>query len=290
MNTQIIKGFPNYNSPGFSMDEYRDIYRYNNVIVHAFSSQVFYDEHWGTLTIKSAFGGDENYISSGCRYRVQDRSFLVINDGASYSSYIDSPGSVESLALFFNRPTVLEMYHFLGSNDQGLLDNPFFYKNYTGEFELFTNSSPIIIEQIVSIRKLLNTDKLCRENLDLIMRSILENTIKLKLEEKKFVSGISSQTSGTIEELYKRLGRAKDYMHSNYNENVTINELAKIACLCPNHMIRRFKDLFKTTPHQYLTKIRLENSKVLLAESKLSISEICNNVGFISLGTFLNSF
>ncbi|MDQ3019771.1 MAG: AraC family transcriptional regulator [Bacteroidota bacterium] len=289
-NLKIIRSFPDYNSPGFNQNDYRNIFKEHNVIVHAASSNIFYAEHWGTLTIKSAFGGDENFISGGCRYRVRDKSFLIINDGFLYSSYIDSPSPVDSLALFFNRKFTAEMFHYSNSTDTELLDNPLYYKNFNAEFDIYTNNSIVILNYLYKLKFLLKADTTKPDTFDYILRDILEMVIKFKISEIKFVTDIPALTLNAKKELYKRLERAKDYMHSNYNEDVSINTLAKVACLCPNHLIRRFKKFYGITPHQYLTKVRIDNSKIFLTESTLPVTEVCSMVGFQSLGSFSSLF
>jgi transcriptional regulator GlxA family with amidase domain len=47
-----------------------------------------------------------------------------------------------------------------------------------------------------------------------------------------------------------------------------------------------FKQAFDQTPHQYLMRRRIEQAKVLLTASELSVTEVCFAVGFQSLGSF----
>lgn len=290
MQVQIINHFPDYSAPGFSMDEYTDLFKTKNVIVHASSSHIYYGEHWGTFTIKTAFGGEENYFSSGCRYRVNDRSFLIINRGCEYSSLIDSVSPVESLALFFTMSFTAEIFHYANSSDKELLDNPLYYKNYNPDFDIHENSSAVILDYLYSIRRLLNSEHVKQCELDYLMREIFERILNYKISEVKFVSDIPLLTLTAKKELYKRLGRVKDYIHSNYSDEVSINRLAEVACLCPHHLVRRFKKFYGVTPHQYLTNVRIDNSKNMLAASTLPVSEICTLAGFQSAGTFSSLF
>ncbi|MBA3357135.1 MAG: helix-turn-helix transcriptional regulator [Pyrinomonadaceae bacterium] len=58
------------------------------------------------------------------------------------------------------------------------------------------------------------------------------------------------------------------------------------ACLSPNHFLRTFKQAFHQTPHQYLTRIRLEHAQGLLAQTNQPVTDVCFAVGFESLGSF----
>ena len=56
------------------------------------------------------------------------------------------------------------------------------------------------------------------------------------------------------------------------------------------HFIRTFRDTFGETPHRYLQRRRVERSMFLLRETDRSITDICLDVGFTSLGTFSRTF
>jgi AraC-like DNA-binding protein len=75
-----------------------------------------------------------------------------------------------------------------------------------------------------------------------------------------------------------------------FAEPVTLSEVAGIACLSPNHLLRSFRKIFGTSPHQLLTERRLEEAKRLLMTTDLSVTEICLASGFESLGSFSSLF
>jgi len=56
--------------------------------------------------------------------------------------------------------------------------------------------------------------------------------------------------------------------------------------MSPFHFIRRFESVFGTTPHQFRIQSRLERAKHLLALSDYSVTDVCMEVGFSSLGSF----
>jgi len=60
--------------------------------------------------------------------------------------------------------------------------------------------------------------------------------------------------------------------------------------MSPYHFARLFKQSTGFTPHQYLINSRIERAKMLLAEKKLSIAEICEYVGFRSPSHFIALF
>src|SRR5262249_17786286 len=54
--------------------------------------------------------------------------------------------------------------------------------------------------------------------------------------------------------------------------------------------IRSFRACFGETPHRYLQRRRVERAMFLLRETERSITDVCYDVGFTSLGTFSRTF
>ncbi|MCB0111661.1 MAG: helix-turn-helix transcriptional regulator, partial [Caldilineaceae bacterium] len=90
----------------------------------------------------------------------------------------------------------------------------------------------------------------------------------------------------TREELYRRLHVARDFIAASFAQPITLDEIAHVAALSPNHLLRTFKALFHATPHQYLTEARLLHASHLMRTTELSITTICLAVGFQSIGSF----
>ena len=79
-------------------------------------------------------------------------------------------------------------------------------------------------------------------------------------------------------------------MDRDYAKTLDIPTLARIAHVSEAHFIRTFRATFGETPHRYLQRRRVERAMFLLRESDLSVSEICLEVGFASLGSFGRTF
>ena len=96
--------------------------------------------------------------------------------------------------------------------------------------------------------------------------------------------------SREVEEFNRRLLRARDAMDRAYAEPLDIPTVAAVAHVSPAHFIRSFRAVFGETPHRYLQRRRVERSMFLLRETDRSITDICFDVGFPSLGTFSHTF
>jgi|SRR5579884_722008 len=93
-----------------------------------------------------------------------------------------------------------------------------------------------------------------------------------------------------VEDANRRLLRARDAMDRAYAQPLDIPKLAAVACVSPAHFIRAFRATFGETPHRYLQRRRVERSMFLLRETERSVTDICLDVGFSSLGTFSRTF
>ena len=93
-----------------------------------------------------------------------------------------------------------------------------------------------------------------------------------------------------VEESNRRMLRARDAMDRDYANPLDIATLARIAHVSEAHFIRTFRATFGETPHRYLQRRRVERAMFLLRESDASVSDICLEVGFTSLGTFSRTF
>jgi len=93
-----------------------------------------------------------------------------------------------------------------------------------------------------------------------------------------------------LEQANRRLLRARDAMDRTYAQPLDVPSLARIAFVSEAHFIRTFRSTFGETPHRYLQRRRVERSMFLLRETDRSVTDICLDVGFSSLGTFSRTF
>jgi AraC-like DNA-binding protein len=96
--------------------------------------------------------------------------------------------------------------------------------------------------------------------------------------------------SRAIEESNRRMLRARDAMDRGYAQPLNVPALARIAHVSKAHFIRTFRATFGETPHRYLQRRRVERAMFLLRETDRSVTDICLDVGFGSLGTFSRTF
>ena len=88
---------------------------------------------------------------------------------------------------------------------------------------------------------------------------------------------------------FRRLCRARDLVHDRFRDPLTVRDLARAAGMSPYHFLRLFNDVFGVTPRQYLMRVRLDHARELLVGGA-SVTDVCFDVGFSSLGSFSSLF
>ena len=120
------------------------------------------------------------------------------------------------------------------------------------------------------------------EQLHLIMQRLLHMQASIYQE----VDSVPAIRAATREELYRRLHYAREYAAALFTTPITLDDMARAACLSPNHLLRTFKQVFDQTPYQYVIAKRIAYAQELLRSTDQGVTDICFAVGFTSLGAF----
>lgn len=83
--------------------------------------------------------------------------------------------------------------------------------------------------------------------------------------------------------------RVRQFLHENYADNVTLDELARLVGLSGFHLNRVFRMEVGLPPHAYQTQVRLTNAKLLLTKG-WSIDQAAMAAGFFDQSHFTNKF
>src|SRR5215471_9910413 len=92
------------------------------------------------------------------------------------------------------------------------------------------------------------------------------------------------------DETFRRLCRARDLLATDYQSTIKLQQAAREACLSPFHFHRLFTSTFRETPHDFLTRLRIDRARQLLVCSGMSVTDVCMEVGYSSLGSFSLKF
>ena len=80
-----------------------------------------------------------------------------------------------------------------------------------------------------------------------------------------------------------QLKEVLDFIRSHYAEEITLKELADIACMSPTYFCKYFHQEMGKTPFAFLNEYRIKKAAILLDDSSLYVSDIAINCGFVKL-------
>jgi len=250
--------------------------------------------HWsgaGCLSVKSFRGGEALYDVGHGRYRVGSDSYLVLNERQPYEIAIDSEKAGEALGGVVEDGLAEEVNYCLVTPAPKLLDNPqparvepvcFFERTYPHD--------DILSPALLGFKAALQDRKDDEAWIDEQLHELIQRLLRVHRRVRREVESLPAVRASTREELYRRLHRAKEFIAASFDQPITVDEMARVACLSTNHFLRTFRQAFRQTPHQFLTAQRVERARRLLLHSDLPVTEVCLSVGFESLGSFSSLF
>jgi AraC-like DNA-binding protein len=89
--------------------------------------------------------------------------------------------------------------------------------------------------------------------------------------------------------IHTRLVTAKLFIDEHFAEDISISAIAAQACLSKFHFLRLFTRCYGTTPHQYLTRLRIRKARELM-QNGASVTKALTSTGFTSLSSFNKLF
>lgn len=88
----------------------------------------------------------------------------------------------------------------------------------------------------------------------------------------------------------ERIDRVLSYISNNYDKNLTLEDVANIACMTTNSFCRFFKKMTNKSFTQFLNEIRIKNATGILVENDMPVSQVGYDVGFNSVTNFNKQF
>ncbi|RZM21519.1 MAG: AraC family transcriptional regulator, partial [Pedobacter sp.] len=219
-------------------------------------------------------------------------SFIFLNHNTSYSNKIDSSVQVNTFSVLFDPGFVKDFEYAHGASDNALLDCSADHKD----------GQPLFVESIYPLQ---GNIRYTLSHLKRHIDSGMDNQLLLSeylnhclinyydvycSEVTNREASLQFLNKSTKSEILRRLSVAKDYIISNYNKNICLEEIAQIACLSVNHLLRTFRQAYKQSPHQFLTNFRLQQAKYYLKNTDYPVNEIVDIVGFECPSSFIRLF
>jgi AraC family transcriptional regulator len=221
----------------------------------------------GRVTVE--VGGNEFHLSAG--------ETALINPAAMYGLRSPQQQPIELLTLVLHPLTIADAATKLNLNRVG---------------QEFKFRGTIVRDEKLSalLRELLSELRQNEIGSDMVVDSLIDRLVvhlfrhhfsvrrNLEIEISRF---------GFVD---RRLRRAIELIHTHFDEELSIEQMAQAAFLSEFHFARLFKQIVGVTPHAYLASVRMEQAMKLLIATDLSLLEISQRVGYASQSHFTKVF
>jgi AraC family transcriptional regulator len=252
-----------------------------SAVIAARETDVEYIPFNQRLSIKACWGGEELYCIDGRTISVDDDNYLIFNDRRTYSSAIRSVRPVRSFSIFFRPGFAEEVLGGMLTPQDRILDASGELQLRSVEFAEHLRPHDRLVTPVLKyiafhVEQGVDAEAWYEEQLSFLLERMLSSH-RLTTQA---VQALSASRPGKRQELYRRLNWGRDFIHSNYQRSITIDDMARAACLSKYHFIRLFHGLTGVTPYRYLQQKRVAAAQRLLSTTQLTHVEIAEQVGF----------
>jgi len=243
------------------------------------------------LSLKCMANGRARYVVERNEFAVDDHGWLIVNEDQPYTIEISSPTELETFIVWFPRGWAEEVWRSATTPAAQLLAEPHNLSARAGFFERYTPKDNAVAPLVHELRRVAKSGEPLEDAwLEQRLRELLARMLGVQRDLRAAIARLPAMRAETREELWRRLNRARDFIHARCDSDLTIADAADVAAMSPFHFLRAFGTAFGTSPHGWLTACRVERAKYFLARTELSVTEVCFATGYGSLGSFSTWF
>lgn len=213
-------------------------------------------------------------------YDLETGEALFINAGSVHAAYPLDDGPCIYTCLKFTPQAVSVGDYSL----TGRYVTPVVNRESMAGIRLDRRASEIAEEAARHIADLLEGDRLCAE------LEVIRELIRLWIEIYRCTEKRGEDLPGVTHSEKMRIHAMCDYIHNNYAEKISLNDIANAAFVSKGECCRIFKRVLQLSPFQYVVRYRLKLSVQLLNETDFSIAQIAQQVGFCSSSYYTKCF
>lgn len=149
----------------------------------------------------------------------------------------------------------------------------------------FATRDPLIYQIGLQLKKVLESHSVrSRLYADAMAHTLVVHLLEYYCSEKTVVRNYA----GGLPQ--RQLQQVSNYIENHLDQNLSLEELAKVVDITPHHFSKLFKQSTGLPPHSYMICCRVERAKQLLLKGELSIAEVATMVGFSDQSHFSKCF
>ena len=258
-------------------------------VIHFFNTCTsHYDNRKGSLTIKVVLKGEATYYFEQRKVRVHQGSFLLLHPGTAHRLEIDALYATQLIEIYFSQNMFQKLQRFKPGRDKLAMTD---LQNPTALLQQQTYViSPSLRHLLRSLPIKAGEVNRCAFEDEQIIHRVLFCLHQFYGNSHQQLNSLKVRKHSTKMELYQRLHLAKDFILSNYENNITLKDIGRASNIAPSHLLRHFPSFFNATPHQMIIQLRINMAKALLQHTDFAVTEIIHRIGFKNDSSFIRLF
>ena len=242
--------------------------------------------HAHPLSIKMAWNGSAFFSLPNRRLRVDDDSYLILNEGTHYGTAFRSERVMDCFCVFFRNGLAQEL---TGARHatlaQAAASGPDLPRRSVDFAEHLRAHDTAVTPHLRALARAID------EGVDDLAwyeeraQALLLAMLAAEPGQRERAACIKSVKASTREELTRRVLLATDFLLSNYTEPLALDDLSHAAHLSKFHLVRLFKQVHGTSPHAYLQAKRARVARRLIESTDYELNDIAARAGFGSRWT-----
>lgn len=236
-------------------------------------------------------------LADAIRYEVDKQSivvppggFFIANDGLEMECLPNEPG-VKALFVSFTNALIHDVHRNHCHEDKTLLDETCTKAGPVHFFQhIYKQPSPLSGQMQALAQHIADSKTSDYHLAPDIFYSLAENLFSMQRDVFRQIDRVKARTSATREELFRRVLRAKEWMQDQWQAELTLNDIARHACLSPYHFHRSFREAFGESPMKWLRRLKLQKAKTMLETGGVSVTRAAYDCGFADVFSFSKAF
>lgn len=243
-----------------------------------------------SFCIKYVIEGRVHYLKGKKEYTVNSSHYLLACQHPGVEGIVDSSGYVKSICIDICPATIAEAYTVL-TRKSDCLEN--YLAGYFDSPEFMESIHPV---QSTSIGYKLQSlyYELARGDCRIINKewffNLSERMIYQEYGNFLALHEIHSVKPSTRQEILRRLQIAKDFMDDNFLSIESVTDVAQHCSMSAFYFYRRFKEVYKRTPYQYITENKMQYARSLLKDGNNRVSDVATMAGYQDVFSFSKAF
>jgi AraC family transcriptional regulator len=267
----------------------------DTVMIHASTAEKYsYPEHATPYLLVSNFVNKGNYVLNRRPVEISASHFYFLNPNDRLEIRFSTAAPLQTCMILFEEKFMGSCFHYLYTSAEQLLDSPDGHPPIPPRFAdvPFTLTDTIKRQMflLAGSRKTQNVVQPAQDVIQEILFELITECTRLNTGAVRDIDKIAAVKKSTREELYRRLYLSREWIDDNLTSRITLDQMAGMACLNKFHFLSGFKQVFHTTPRQYLIERRLQKAYDLLKHQQHTVTDTCYLLGFESIGSFSNQF